>query len=426
MAEVTFADVVHQSISFSPDDPAEKLVLDLVDTAWFQRLRDISQTANTRLVYMFSEHSRFGHCIGVAYLAKLVLSKLAAQHDNADHHEVAKFRPAVLVAALLHDIGHLAPGSHTAFKTWFPGQADSHEALAELVIGQDPEISAICRAFGPDIGSQVIAILSESDQVPAWTWQLISGGGWNVDRGNWSAVDSILAGVSYGKYNIPALANSIVITSDKQLALMENRLDAMMHFAVSRHAMYRQVYQHRVLLAADTLNRAVVDRARDLGDSLTFKDETMQVALAARTVADLNLDAIYSMRESWWRYHLSRWAQCDDTVLKDLSQRILNRRLFKTIRTESEQHKQELRAQAIGALNQLGLNPRYYLHELSSADVHASDSKQSMLVQLDNGDVITVAQADPLFKAMASESRSSQRSWLAMPKEAKLLVGKSR
>ena len=422
MAEITFADVVHQSISFSPDIPAEKLVLDLVDTAWFQRLRDISQTANTRLVYMFSEHSRFGHCVGVAYLAKLVLSKLAANHSQ----EVSQFRPAILVAALLHDIGHLAPGSHTAFKTWFPGQPDSHEALAELVISSDPEIAAICDAFAPDLRSQVTAILSESDRVPAWTWQLISGGGWNVDRGNWSAVDSILAGVSYGKYNIPALANSIVITADKQLALMENRLDAMMHFAVSRHAMYRQVYQHRVLLAADTINRAIVDRARDLGDALAFRDETMQIALAARSVADLSLDAIFSMRESWWRYHLSRWAQSDDAVLRDLSQRILNRKLFKTIRTETDQHKQELRKQAAAALNHIGLDPRYYLHELSSADVHAGDSRQSMLVQLDNGTVITLAQADPLFNAMASESRTSQRSWLAMPKEAKIQLGKPR
>jgi HD superfamily phosphohydrolase len=422
MAEITFADVVHQSISFSPDDEAERLVLELIDTPWVQRLRDISQTANTRLVYMFSEHSRFGHCLGVAYLAKLVLNKLATNHAK----EVATFRPAILVAALLHDIGHLAPGSHTAFKTWFPGQPDSHEALAELVINGDTEVTAICDGFSPALRSQVTSILSESTEVPAWTWQLISGGGWNVDRGNWSAVDSILAGVSYGQYNIPALADSIVITSDGQLALMENRLDAMMHFAVSRHAMYRQVYQHRVLLAADTINRAVVDRARALGDTLNFADETMRTALSARSVTDLTLDAIFAMRESWWRYHLSRWARSEDSTLCDLSERILHRRLFKTVRTEGTEHREEIRLKAKTAIEQLGLEPRYYLHELSTADVHAGDSKQSMLVQLDNGKVITLAEADPLFNAMASESRLSQRSWLAMPKEAKLRVGKVR
>jgi HD superfamily phosphohydrolase len=422
MSEITFADVVHQSISFSQEDRAERLVLDIIDIPWFQRLRDISQTANTRLVYMFSEHSRFGHCIGVSYLAKLVLDKLSATYSE----EVNRYRAPVLVAALLHDVGHLAPGSHTAFKTWFPGQPDSHEALAEMVISGDPEISGLCDTYSPELRKQVIAILAESDEVPAWTWQLISGGGWNVDRGNWSAVDSVLAGVSYGKYNIPALADSIVITKDGQLALMENRLDAMMHFAVSRHAMYRQVYQHRVLLAADTLNKAVVDRARTLGAENVFADDTMREALGARSVNDLSLKTIFAMRESWWRYHLSRWASSNDQILKDLSYRILNRKLFKTVRTDNAKNGSAIRDEAIAALNKLGLDPRYYLHEISTADVHASDSKQSMLVQLDNGEVITLSQADPLFNAMASESRLSQRSWLAMPKEAKVVIGRVR
>jgi HD superfamily phosphohydrolase len=422
VSEITFADVVHQSISFSFEDPAEQLVLRILDTAWFQRLRDISQTANTRLVYMFSEHSRFGHCVGVAYLAKLVLGKLSRNHSK----EVEPYRAAVLVAALLHDVGHLAPGSHTAFKTWFPGQPDSHESLAEQVIANDPEVGAILDSHSPSLKTQVTQILDESDHIPAWTWQLISGGGWNVDRGNWSAVDSILAGVSYGQYNIPALVDSIVITPTGQLALMENRLDSMMHFAVSRHAMYRQVYQHRVLLAADTLNKAVVDRARALGDKLEFADDTMMQALAAKTVADLSLPTMFNMRESWWRYHLTRWSKSKDSIVSDLSQRILNRRLLKTIRIQNEEGKDLLYKKAIDALNTLGLDPRYYLHELSTADVHSGDSKQSMLVQLDNGSIITLSQADPLFNAMASVTRTSQKSWIALPKEAKVLVGHER
>ena len=422
MSDITFADVVHQSISFSPENEAEQLILSIIDTPWFQRLRDISQTANTRLVYMFSEHSRFGHCLGVAFLAKLVLEKLAKNHPR----EVEPYRAAVLVAALLHDVGHLAPGSHTAFKTWFPGQPDSHESLAEQVILHDPQIGEILDGYSPSLKDQVVGILAESDEVPAWSWQLISGGGWNVDRGNWSAVDSILAGVSYGTYNIPALVDSIVITPTGQLALMENRLDAMMHFAVSRHAMYRQVYQHRVLLAADTLNKAVVDRARTLGASLEFADTTMQHALASKTVADLNLTGMFAMRESWWRYHLTRWSESRDKILSDLSQRILHRRLLKTIRIQGEEHREALGTKAVDALTKLGLDPRYYLHELSTGDVHSGDSKQSMLVQLDNGSVITLSQADPLFNAMASVSRTSQKSWLALPKEAKVLVGHTR
>jgi HD superfamily phosphohydrolase len=416
MSDISFADVVHQSISFSTIDPAEKLVLDLIDSRWFQRLRDISQTANTRLVYMFSEHSRFGHCLGVAYLAKLVLTKLADRHPR----DVELWRPAILAAALLHDIGHLAPGSHTAFKTWFPGQPDCHEALAHVVINEDTQIRSLLDNYSTDLRQKVLDILDEAEHVPAWTWQVISGGGWNVDRGNWSAVDSILAGVSYGMYNIPALVESILITEDKRLALMENRLDAMMHFMVSRHAMYRQIYQHRVLLAADMLNKAVARRARDLGDALEFADDVMKAALSASNPTQLSLDVMFQMRESWWRYHLMRWTRSADPILSDLSDRILSRRLLKTIRID-ERHNQDLSNKSVEAcLEKLGFDPRYYLHEISTADVHAGDTRQSIMVQLDTREISTLSETDPLFQAMVSVTKFSKRSWLALPKEAKL------
>jgi uncharacterized protein len=364
---------------------------------------------------MFSEHSRFGHCLGVAYLAKLALSTLAKTFPK----DVQEYRTAILVAALVHDIGHLAPGSHTAFKTWFPDQPDSHEELAETVLTQDPEISALLTHFDPNLRGTVLAILAESSDVPPWTWQIISGGGWNVDRGNWCTVDSVLAGVSYGKYNIPALVDSILITADKQLALMENRLDAMLHFMVSRHAMYRQVYQHRVLLAADMLNKAVVQRARDLGSSLEFADDVMRNALEAKEAKDLSLETMFEMRESWWRYHMARWSHSKDPILRDLSDRILSRRLLKTARIMEPSLKPKMVEEATAVLESLSLDPKYYLHEITTADVHAGDSKQSMLVQLDSGHVMTLIEADPLIRSMAAESKQSRRAWLALPAEAK-------
>lgn len=75
--------------------------------------------------------------------------------------------------------------------------------------------------------------------------------------------------------------------------------------------------------------------------------------------------------------------------------------------------------EATAALESLALDPRYYLHEITTADVHAGDSKQSMLVQLDNGHVMTLIEADPLIRSMAAESQQSRRAWLALPAEAK-------
>ena len=422
MSNITFADVIHQTIAFSKELPEERLVLELLDSKWMQRLRDISQTANTRLVYMCSEHSRFGHSLGVAYIAKLLLEKLSVQNRT----EVEKYSKAILAAALVHDIGHIAPGSHTAYKTWFPNEKDSHEHVTVRILQEEKSISEIFDKYSPELKHEVAAIIEESDAVPPWCWQIISGGGWNVDRGNWCMLDSILAGVSYGKYNIPALLESIIITKDKNLALLENRLDSMMHFAVSRHAMYRQVYQHRVLLAADCLNKAIVARARSLNGKLNFCDPDMHAALTAKTPADLTLENIYGMREHWWKYHLMQWINGEDKVLSDLSDRLINRRLFKTIRIAEGEDKVALKMQAIEMLEKENLDPAYYLHEVSTQEVHTGDSKQSMLVYMDNGQTLQIGQADPLFTALVKETKSAQKSWLVVPAEIKLQIGRVR
>ncbi|MCB0339460.1 MAG: HD domain-containing protein, partial [Bdellovibrionales bacterium] len=214
VTSISFADVVNQTITFSRAISAEKLVLDLIDTRWFQRMRGIAQTGNTNLVYMFSEHSRFGHSVGVAHLACQLVERLSRQNPE----RVEQYRSAVCAAALLHDIGHIAPGSHAAYKTWFPSAPDVHEDLSVKLIKSDSQLQSVFDANAPSSAELVCKILIESEDLPAWTWQIISGGGWNVDRGNWCIVDSVMAGVNYGRYNIPALVESIVITDSGQLA----------------------------------------------------------------------------------------------------------------------------------------------------------------------------------------------------------------
>lgn len=422
MTTISFADVVHQQISFSKDIESEAVVLDLIDTPWVQRLRSISQTANTRLVYMFSEHSRFGHSLGVAFLANLLMQKLSPNFKK----EVERYKTAVSAAALLHDIGHLAPGSHTSYKTWFPKGKDIHEQVSARIIEEDSHTCAILEKYGKDLPKLVSQILSESSELPPWTWEIISGGGWNVDRGNWCIADSVLAGVSYGRYNIPALIESIVITDDKHLAVRENRLDAIMHFAIARHSMYRQVYQHRVLRAADMVNKSIVERARDLGTSLSFQDKYMQQVLHANSPQDLSLNTIFWMRESWWEYHISRWSEGEDKILADLSGRLLKRRLFKTVRVQETDNLEELRRAAHEAISKSGLDPKYYLHEVSTSDMHADDYRQSMLVLMDDGRIRHLTDAEPLFNAMATESKSGKKTWLVLPKEAKDKMGRTR
>ena len=409
---VTFADIIHESLVFFENDSSHKLVLSLIDNPWIQRLRDISQTANTRLVYMFSEHSRFGHSLGVCYLADQLLKKLSRNFKE----RVEEYRTPILIAALLHDIGHLAPGSHTAFKSWFPNDKDAHEEISSKIIQEDSSIYSLLSSFNPKLPLQVIDILNADSKLPKWTWKILSGNGWNVDRGSWCIADSILAGVSYGKYNISALTDSILITEDGDLGILENRLDAMLHFAVSREAMYRQIYQHRVLLSADVINALLVKRLREVSLDGIFVDDTMCNVLLAKNYTELGLDTIFEMRESWWRYHLMRWLKVKDPIIADLSNRLINRNLFKTIRVDDKDQEKTVYKQALKECETLGFDPKYYLHSISTVDTFKNETQDQIKVYCDTGEIKYLSELDPLFNSL---TQSAKKSWIVMPDEVK-------
>ena len=159
---VSFADVAHQTLLFDKEVESSRLILELIDTRWVQRLRSVRQTGNTNLVYMFSEHSRFGHSLGVAYLAHMLMTNL----ERHSFEDVRPYKNAVAAAALLHDIGHVAPGSHLAEKIWGENRG-KHEVVTARVIKEDSEIAKILASYGTNLQEQVVEILTGGKQLPS-------------------------------------------------------------------------------------------------------------------------------------------------------------------------------------------------------------------------------------------------------------------
>ncbi len=412
---------------------SERLILERIDTRWMQRLRSISQTGNTRQVYMFAEHSRFGHCLGVAYLALSLMKHFYTLSPEL----VQPYENAVAAAALLHDIGHVAPGSHLAERMWAPEQGGQHEQVSARILREDREIGEILARYSPNLADTVSRILLEDESLPAWTKAIISGGGWNADRGNWAIVDSAMCAVTYGRYNVAALIDAFRLTPQGEMVLHESRLDALTHFFVARDSMYRQVYQHRVLQAVDGMNFRVVLRLRDLladakspdearaklSSLAIFADDTMvHVLLSPNYAVELPLENIFGMTESWWRYHLERWCNARDPVLGDLSRRLRDRLLFKTIRMQNEPD--ELGAVSRTAQD-LGFDPRYYVMLVQDSDAHRGKDEEPPMVLLDNGSLVPVTEVEPLIAQILSRSPLERR-WLAVPKEIKARLGYAR
>jgi len=107
----------------------------LIDTVFFQRLRNLLQLGTANLVYPSATHTRFEHSIGVSHLAKKMLESIEKNSDQTMINKYLSNIPElqeyykttygdlphnkldsmiyilVSVAALFHDIGHGA-GSH--------------------------------------------------------------------------------------------------------------------------------------------------------------------------------------------------------------------------------------------------------------------------------------------------------------------------
>uniref|UniRef100_A0A3B3U3A5 Deoxynucleoside triphosphate triphosphohydrolase SAMHD1-like n=1 Tax=Poecilia latipinna TaxID=48699 RepID=A0A3B3U3A5_9TELE len=98
-----FNDPIHGSVELPP------LLVKIIDTPQFQRLRNIKQLGGNSYVYPGANHTRFEHSIGVAYLAGELVKALRERQPELKITERDVL--CVQIAGLCHDLGH-GPFSH--------------------------------------------------------------------------------------------------------------------------------------------------------------------------------------------------------------------------------------------------------------------------------------------------------------------------
>lgn len=362
--ERLYRDPIHNIIIIDLQNREQRVLAQLIDTAEFQRLRRIRQLGMAHMAYQGAEHSRFSHSIGVMHLTMRLLERL--RHD---HFVEPRKALALQCAALLHDVGH-GPFSHVIEKFF----SRHHEEWSRAIVAHpDTEVHRVLRSYDREFPADVLQAM-EGKLEPKWLNSLISSQ-LDADRFDYLMRDSHMTGVRYGVFDLERLILMLRVHEDGERVVLDSKgLMPVEKYLQSRYHMYRQVYFHKTVTAAEAMLMSLLNRARDLVREGRLEGLDPQAPLH-RILAgekDMGVFDYLSLDDSVLMGAISTWSRGTDSTLRDLSLRLLNRRLFKTLEIsnlDAEDMVQEQRfAYAREIMAAAGLDPRYYLLTGKSAD----------------------------------------------------------
>jgi HD superfamily phosphohydrolase len=258
-------------------------------------------------------------------------------------------------------------------------------------------------------------VVAEDPTVPRWTWQIITAGGWNTDRGDWVRRDGIFTGVMYGHYDLAVIRKYLTISDDGEFVIKENGVPALEPFFTSRANLYRNVYRHPTCRIGELMHERIGQRARELHavGHLEFCDDVMDQVLRAKTGFELSIDTIFDMVEPWWEYHLMRWARSEDTTLRELSQRVLRRQPFRHF--ELRDDNRELLSKMVETSS---LDPKYFYWEAEPAPVNLKkDLRSAIKVLRRDGSVVPLEQYSSFMAALAKLEELPAEGFIAIPQD---------
>ncbi|MDG6977512.1 MAG: HD domain-containing protein [Nitrososphaerota archaeon] len=230
----------------------------IIDSPFLQRLRRIHQLAGAYLVYPGGVHTRFEHVIGTMHVAGLIGQSVADQAD-LDDDDVQELR----LAALLHDVGH-GPFSHL-FEEVLSDKTDlSHEDLSQRIVSESV-IGDILKHNGHE-PSRISKLCVGKAKGKEFMNQTISGG-LSADMMDYLLRDTYFTGVEYGKVDIQRVIDSLSVSPDGQMMLERAALYAFEALLIARYEMFKAVYFHRTVRAAELM----------LAQSMTLADEELRL-----------------------------------------------------------------------------------------------------------------------------------------------------
>ena len=377
-----FNDPVYGFISI-PDE----FIFDLIEHPYMQRLRRIMQLGMSHLVYPGALHTRFHHVLGAMHLMTLAITTIRRK----GHEITPEEERAVLIAILLHDIGH-GPFSHALEYDIVCGV--SHEEISGFFIER------LSAEFGEDL-DHALLIFKNKHSKP-FLHQLVSSQ-LDMDRLDYLNRDSFYTGVSEGIIGSDRLIEMLNVHNGN-LVLEEKGIYSIEKFIVARRLMYWQVYLHKTVVSAEFMLIHALRRAKQLvkeGNEL-FASPTLMYFLKndVRTENFKNdpsvLDKFAALDDYDILGAIKVWQDHPDRVLSMLSTRLVNRDLFKIEISKDPFSPDRIRLEKEMVRNQFDLNDEeieFFVYTDVLSNNAYNQHKQNINMLMKNGEIIDLSKA---------------------------------
>ena len=305
---------------------SDKLVFDVIEHPFFQRLRRIEQLGLASMVYPGALHTRFHHALGAMHLMGQAIETLRSKDFHISNEEAQ----GATLAILLHDIGH-GPFSHALEHHIVHGI--SHEEITLMFMKQ------LNLEFDNKLET-AIAIFSNT-YPRKFLHQLVSGQ-LDMDRLDYLMRDSFYTGVSEGVISTDRILKMLTVVDD-ELAVELKGIYSIEKFIVARRLMYWQVYYHKTVLAVEYMLISILNRARTLafeGRKLPASESLMfflsqQIGGKQFISSPSILSTFASLDDYDIHCAIKQWSGYPDAILSSLCDSLINRNLFRVIITST-------------------------------------------------------------------------------------------
>ena len=385
------------------------IILNLIDHPYFQRLNRIKQLGLSYLVYPGAHHTRFHHAIGCMHLMQNALEVLKVKDIEITEDEEL----GVLIAILLHDIGH-GPFSHALEHTLVHGV--THEDISLLLMDKlnkefDGKLSLAIKIFTNKYKKKFLHQLVSS--------QL------DMDRLDYLKRDSFYSGVSEGVVSSDRIINMLNVYED-ELVIEEKGIYSIEKFIVARRLMYWQVYLHKTVLSAENLLVEILKRAIYLarnGGDLHCSPVLKKFLYESYDVSEFEesdiLENFTKLDDSDIYSGIKAWCEHSDFTLSSISKSLINRNLPKVLIQREPFEAERIQSLKNQVKESYGITDSEVNHFVISSEIanNAYNAlKDKINIKYKNGTIANITVASDNFNIKAL-TESVKKYFVCYPKE---------